>query len=702
MAILFGGIFFLKKESRPIEKVCRNDEEISQVDDLDSKGASEKENQEAETKEEPNKSLLPLKPPLQNHPSSWKGSATLVVAFVVVVFFILREHYKYKKNLEDIAKERKAFIERFLETGSGELLTEPLERFKDSDYDNIILTDEQRSALKTEYKSVSERCNDFNSQSYAQSDFVGNALKLVHVNFDEKISALDLQSVQQSVHSAADADTSTIPPPPQLHQRTSIGSELEYESDDDVIHTGKPLSSFEFANVTRRTQIHTSSDENIVLGREEEKADELKKEERKEIKIIIENNENAQNPFGSTPKVLNKEESKAVMVDTIETTSPAEATKSFKPETLPLPPRNNIGNIITILLPTERKVEEKDVASKKTKEKQEYKDEAQKTSGEKLSKERMIRIGELRNLYNVFFQIYPIALKIVPLDQLHVDDKCITTYRYKKNTYVFEGIIGKIDSDKVVITKPIDSLGRRQINIARHGDIKKDISEFDVKNLCAEDSLTKCVEVSAIVYSTLDKNRTLYVVDEIKYDQEPKAKTAYVFTLKPFEEDMRKNLKSSMDVPNPDIISLIQNDELCLSLEAAKKDVYSATLKGCCEKFIDNAYKDYIDELVWRKMLVRCPIFGVRMLDEALHKIEVSKDNENGKIPLYTASSEGRTAVVRLLLPDPEIDVNQAAKYGQTPIEIANRKGYADVDDIVKNHIDPNKDNENGETPHRR
>ena len=58
---------------------------------------------------------------------------------------------------------------------------------------------------------------------------------------------------------------------------------------------------------------------------------------------------------------------------------------------------------------------------------------------------------------------------------------------------------------------------------------------------------------------------------------------------------------------------------------------------------------------------------------------DVNQAHNNGRTPLYWASRNGKTEVVKLLLAAPGIDVNQANNNGFTPLSIASVKGHAEV-----------------------
>ena len=81
--------------------------------------------------------------------------------------------------------------------------------------------------------------------------------------------------------------------------------------------------------------------------------------------------------------------------------------------------------------------------------------------------------------------------------------------------------------------------------------------------------------------------------------------------------------------------------------------------------------------------------------------IDVNQANKDGWTPLYRASEEGHTEVVKALLVAPGIDVNQANKDGWTPLYRASRQGRTEVVKalLASPGIAVNQANKDGKTP---
>ncbi|CAL4099059.1 unnamed protein product, partial [Meganyctiphanes norvegica] len=74
---------------------------------------------------------------------------------------------------------------------------------------------------------------------------------------------------------------------------------------------------------------------------------------------------------------------------------------------------------------------------------------------------------------------------------------------------------------------------------------------------------------------------------------------------------------------------------------------------------------------------------------------------KGGETPLYVASQQNRTEIVKFLL-DNNADVNKANNEGQTPLFVACYRDHSDSDVVqllVDNNADVNKASNSGETP---
>ena len=91
----------------------------------------------------------------------------------------------------------------------------------------------------------------------------------------------------------------------------------------------------------------------------------------------------------------------------------------------------------------------------------------------------------------------------------------------------------------------------------------------------------------------------------------------------------------------------------------------------------------------------------VQDLLAADRSVDVNKEDEYGRTPLYAAAKEGQTAVVAALLAAPGIDVNKEDKDGRTPLHMAAKKGHTAVVAalLATPGIDVNKEHAYGKTP---
>ena len=64
--------------------------------------------------------------------------------------------------------------------------------------------------------------------------------------------------------------------------------------------------------------------------------------------------------------------------------------------------------------------------------------------------------------------------------------------------------------------------------------------------------------------------------------------------------------------------------------------------------------------------------------------VDVNQAKNNGSTPLYIASRNGHTELVKLLLAAPGIDVNQAANDGWTPLWSASVNGHTEIVELLK------------------
>lgn len=91
-------------------------------------------------------------------------------------------------------------------------------------------------------------------------------------------------------------------------------------------------------------------------------------------------------------------------------------------------------------------------------------------------------------------------------------------------------------------------------------------------------------------------------------------------------------------------------------------------------------------------------IFG--LLFGSLYSVYAA--GNRGETPLHTAAHEGRLDQVRVLLMDPQADINATDNYGETPIRYAAQSGKAEVVKelcLHKDRIDVNKADIYGLTP---
>jgi len=93
------------------------------------------------------------------------------------------------------------------------------------------------------------------------------------------------------------------------------------------------------------------------------------------------------------------------------------------------------------------------------------------------------------------------------------------------------------------------------------------------------------------------------------------------------------------------------------------------------------------------------PIDEVKLLMK--EGIDVNQAHKYGVTPLFIASQNGHTEVVSLLLAKEGVDVNQAQKDGATPLYIASQNGHTEVASLLlaKEGVNVNQAQKHGVTP---
>ena len=143
--------------------------------------------------------------------------------------------------------------------------------------------------------------------------------------------------------------------------------------------------------------------------------------------------------------------------------------------------------------------------------------------------------------------------------------------------------------------------------------------------------------------------------------------------------------------------TLLSNDKIEVNkadLENGYTPLHIATLNEhlkVVEALLSNVNVDVdnISENNWTPLLIAATHGNLEIVRTLLSndKVDVNKIGIDGFTPLIIAIFNEHLEVVEALLSNVNIDVNQITKEGSTPLDLAQKKGYTEIENLIRNHI---------------